>query len=220
MKCDSERLVALVLDDLEGEKRAAVESHVAGCPSCARRIAQLRRTLDVIGALPEAESRPVAMDRLRAEIAKAEAYAEQPHSILPRRPVRRWRWAFPMAAAAALAVACLHYGVAVRVGQFEIALGGKGGAIVVSSAKPTTTQAATTTGENAMRDLARKEIAAEVVPALVRLARTIEDLDAQHHEDLVGLRNAVAIQRDADLDEVKRNFGLIANTVSERLGVR
>jgi anti-sigma factor RsiW len=219
MKCDHELLAACVLGDLEESRKVEVESHAASCPACAERLAQLRRALDLIGSLPKAANRPVAMDRLRAEIGEADAIAERPGSIIPSRPPQ-WRWVFALAAAATLAIVCFRYGVAVRVGQLEIAFGGKGSGALISPTGPSAVQTASAANESAMRDLARNEIAAQVVPVLLRLTATVEGLNTQYHEDFVGLRNALAIQRVADLDEVKRNFGLIASTVDERLGVR
>ena len=51
-------LVELVTDYLEGalppDERARFEEHVMTCPSCHAHIDQMRRTIDVLGRVPEA----------------------------------------------------------------------------------------------------------------------------------------------------------------------
>jgi anti-sigma factor RsiW len=221
MKCDPEMLVGYVLGDLDAERHAAVESHAKDCQTCAERIADLCETLNLIRTLPEAAERPVPMSCLRAAIAKCDTdrLAERPSPIAAR-ITSRWRWGFALAAAAAMAFLFLHFGVAVRVGAFEIALGGPNRGAAVQSPTSPDSETALAMNENAMRSLARDEIGTQVVPALVRLAQNIEDLDARQHEDFVSLQNAFLLLHTADLNEVRRNIGLIANTVNETLGGR
>jgi len=215
MNCNCEMLIAHVLGDLDGEKTAAVEGHVKECASCAKRLVELRATLQLAATLPEAQDRPVSMSRLRSAIAEQESAKRA--AAIPARMIARWRWGLALAAAAALAVLCFRYGVAVRVGQIEIALGGPGRSAASQPPAPETTVAM---NEDAVRGLARDEITARIVPVLSKLVQTVEDSDARHHEDLVALRNAFAVQRLADLNEVGRNMNLIASTVDEQLGVR
>ncbi|MBM3334042.1 zf-HC2 domain-containing protein [Candidatus Sumerlaeota bacterium] len=207
MKCDRELLVAYVLDDLNDQERQKVEAHLQTCPTCADHVAELRAALKVAATLPEPESRPISMNRLRRAIAAREVADERP--TRPKaRVVAVWRWAIAAAAAAVLAVACFHYGVALRVGSFEVALGGE-----VAGHGPTL-------DENAVRNVVGEEMVARITPVLATLAQAIEERDARQQEELVALHHAVALQRDEDMSEVTRNIGLIASTVSERLGAQ
>jgi len=222
MNCDAEVLVAYVLGELEASQREAVESHLRACRACADRVAELRATLDLAATLPQAQARPVSMRRLRAAIARENAGAEESKTpaaqVVPVRPVaRRWRWASALAAAAALAILCFHYGIAVRVGQFEIALGGPRGVTAGSAIGPGSEK---TMNEQTIRTAMREEIATQVGPSLAQLADSIADLDDRQQESLVGLHNAILAQRVTDLNEVNRNMGVLASTVDYTLGAR
>jgi anti-sigma factor RsiW len=54
-------LVVRITDLFDGrltpEEQAAVEAHLRGCSGCAAAVEQFRRTIDVLGALPQAEVR-------------------------------------------------------------------------------------------------------------------------------------------------------------------
>jgi len=218
MDCQPERLVAYALGDLDDRENEALASHVQECRSCAARLVELRATLGVIRTLPEAEDRPVSMARLRQAIGLPDAAAERRRwrawRLLPR-----WRWAVALATAAAVALMCFRYGVAVRVGQIEVAFGGATRATLAQPA-PAAPENAPAMDVEAVRGVAREEIASLVRPALVRLTQTVEDLDDRQTQALVGLRNSFLLQRTADMGEVNRNFLLIGSTVSDSLGVR
>lgn len=81
------------LPGLADEERAAVETHVTRCPTCARELSRARWIRDGLRALPEVPYAP-----------KAPAEKAAPARVLPG----PWlRWAVPVAAAAALVVAVL-----------------------------------------------------------------------------------------------------------------
>lgn len=62
--------VELVTDYLEGvlnrRDRARLEKHLAGCPHCTEYLAQMRRTLDVVGRIEPEELAPEVQDELVA----------------------------------------------------------------------------------------------------------------------------------------------------------
>ena len=57
-----QELVELVTDHLEGalpaHDQARFDAHLAECPGCARYVAQIRTTIDVVGATPALASQP------------------------------------------------------------------------------------------------------------------------------------------------------------------
>ncbi len=61
-------LVELVTDYLEGalvpRDRDRFEAHIAGCADCTAYLAQMRRTLSTLGAIPEGSVPPHARDVL------------------------------------------------------------------------------------------------------------------------------------------------------------
>ncbi|HWC10787.1 MAG TPA: zf-HC2 domain-containing protein [Acidimicrobiales bacterium] len=63
-----QEVVELVTDYLEGtlpaRDRARFEAHLADCPHCSRYLAQMRRTLDVLGRIEVDHVAPEAMDEL------------------------------------------------------------------------------------------------------------------------------------------------------------
>ena len=203
MKCDSEQLTRHVLGMLDESQAKGVEAHVASCPSCAQRLAELRRAVTLLEGVPATDNEPVDMGQLRAAIASRKQAADRfswiRQWIAPRR-----RWAVALAAAACLFILGFHYGVAIRVGQLEFAFGGQG------IAAPASKQSAVP-DEILMRQIARQEIARGVAPALLGLAQRVGDLDSQQREAMVGLRNDFAMQRARDQGEVRRNIRLIAD---------
>ncbi len=68
-----ERLSALLDDTLPAEERRKVEEHLASCPSCARALADLRKTVGLVRDLEEVEPPPwlrqKIMTRVREEAA-------------------------------------------------------------------------------------------------------------------------------------------------------
>ena len=62
--------VELVTDYLEGAlgapERARLEAHLAACPHCAEYLAQMRRTLDVLGRLDPEALEPEVRDEMVA----------------------------------------------------------------------------------------------------------------------------------------------------------
>ena len=62
--------VELVTDYLEGaltdRDRARLEHHLSGCPHCTEYLAQLRRTLDLLGRIEPEELDPQVQDELVA----------------------------------------------------------------------------------------------------------------------------------------------------------
>ena len=218
MNCEPEQLVAYALGDLEDQENEALALHIQECRSCAERLVELRATLGVIRTLPEAENRPVSMARLHQAIGLPGAAAERPRPTLSRL-LPQWRWGFALATAAALAFMCFHYGLAVRIGQFEVAFGGTGRAAAMQPS-PAVPENAVAMDAEAMRGVAREEIASQVGPALVRLTETIQNLDERQSQALVGLRNSFLLQRAADMGEVNRNLMLIGSTMNDTLGGR
>jgi anti-sigma factor RsiW len=55
VSCDPERVSALIDDALEGDERATIEAHLAGCEACRAQAADERRLRDALGALPAPE---------------------------------------------------------------------------------------------------------------------------------------------------------------------
>lgn len=62
--------VELVTDYLEGaltaEDRARLEGHLAACPHCSEYLAQMRRTLDLLGRIEPEALEPEVQDELVA----------------------------------------------------------------------------------------------------------------------------------------------------------
>jgi anti-sigma factor RsiW len=62
--------VELVTDYLEGAlteaDRARFEAHLSGCPHCTQYLAQMRRTLDLLGRIEPDELEPQVQDELVA----------------------------------------------------------------------------------------------------------------------------------------------------------
>jgi len=212
MKCDLERLAGYVLGLLDDAGEAEVEAHVQTCPSCGQQLAELRATVALLEEEPQIENQPVDIERLRSAIASRRRIAS-PLGWIGGVLRLRWRWAVALAATACLAALCLHYGVAVRVGGFEIALGGARPTIVA-------TQELSVRDIELLRRVAQHEIAVQVGPGLRELARYVCDLEARHRQELVALRNEFSHLRAFDREEVKYNLRLVADGMHEALSER
>lgn len=214
MNCDPEKLAAHVLGELDDNARALMRAHIEGCAVCGQRARELRATLGLLRSLPDAEARPVAMDDLRAAARIEDSRRRQNTAGLSRGARRRFlRRAVALAAAVLLAAAGFRYGVAIRIGPWEVAFGGGGRTAAAPAGQTPWTEAS-------LRSLVQEELAAQVQPALLQLAQSINELDASHQADLVALHNALLLQRENDMNEVKRTFGVFASTVNETLGIR
>ena len=225
MDCNQEQLIAYLLGDLDGGQSEAVALHVRTCASCADRLAELRATFGLMKTMPDTEPRPISMKKLRRAIAEEEHPTRRPARIMTLS-----RWGFGLAAAAALLLVCLHYGVAVRVGEVELAFGGPGKTTVALNEDTVRRVAKEEIGieavksaagyEDSTRKVVREEFASLVAPSLVQLVSSLADMDTRYQGEFVSLRNTMALQRAADLSEVKRNFGLFASAVDERFGLK
>jgi anti-sigma factor RsiW len=207
MSCNAKKLAQLALSILDEADTKTVETHVATCPSCTQRLAELRRTVALLEEVPGTDNEPMDMDRLHAMIADRKPVAGR-FGLISERIVPRWRWALALAAAACLAVLCFRYGVAVRVGQFEVAFGGA--AVAASTSKESAVP-----DDLAMRQIARQEIARGVVPTLVGLARQIGEMDTRNRDEIMAVRADFAEQRVLDQGELRRNFRLMADSMIE-----
>lgn len=215
MKCDEEKLAAHVFGDLDEAQSRALEAHVQACPSCAARLARLRDTAAVLEAVPRAVNEPVDLDRLRAAIAVRTD--ERPRPVDARRkPSPRWRWCVGLAAAAGLAVLCFQYGVAVRVGSVELALGGAKS----PAPSPRETSPFDRTDPTVIRTVAHEEVVAAVGPSLKALAQYVGDLETRYRREFLVLRNEFSSQRAWDHDQVTRNIQLIASGMEDALRER
>lgn len=87
MSCDPEKITGYVDDALEPTERAALDAHLAGCPSCQQQVDEEREVGAQLRALPSPEPRPEFETELRRRLAE--------------RP-RRGLWALPLAASLAL----------------------------------------------------------------------------------------------------------------------
>ncbi len=61
-----EMLSAYLEGELDGARKAEVETHLAGCPECASLLEAVRDARDALGALPELEPSPDLLRRLYA----------------------------------------------------------------------------------------------------------------------------------------------------------
>jgi anti-sigma factor RsiW len=61
-----ELVTAYLEGDLDEEQRAAFEEHLRLCPGCETYLVQFRRTIDLLGELPERSISPAARERLLA----------------------------------------------------------------------------------------------------------------------------------------------------------
>jgi anti-sigma factor RsiW len=64
-----ERLTEYLEDAMPAPDRARLEAHLGECPDCVRYVEQLRRTVDLVGALREDDLEPTMEHRLRAALA-------------------------------------------------------------------------------------------------------------------------------------------------------
>lgn len=207
MKCDAEKLAGCVLGILDPAQSRAIEEHAASCRACGQRLAELRRAVALLEGVPGTESEPVDLVKLRVAIAS--------HESSSRPLIRRsWghlvpgrRWAVAMAAAACLAILGFRYGVAVRIGSVEIALGGQktAASLPEDSVVP---------NEILIRQIAHQVILRNVAPTVTELAQQINEMDARQREAMMTLRNEFAFTRALDQGEVRRNIRLLANGMS------
>lgn len=218
MKCDHERLIALVLGDLTEEETRTAELHVGECQECSRRLAELRQTTALLEAFPEAERRPVSMERILSRI-------DEPVRVAGRRQSARvidvisarWRWGFAFAAAAALMILCFGFGVSVQVGRdFKIALGPR-----YESPGDTRPAPETLTADSRrlaeVRAIVHSEMNDLIRPAILTLAGAIQRMNSNYQAQLTSMQNDFATQRALDQAEVRRNFGLMKSAVDENL---
>ena len=92
MKCADVDLISFHFGEVEGEARAALETHLAGCPSCIRAFIALKRDIE-LGSPAERPS-AASRDRLRA-------------AVITELAPRPWHWWERPAAFAAAAVIVL-----------------------------------------------------------------------------------------------------------------
>ncbi|PYV53400.1 MAG: hypothetical protein DMG90_02595 [Acidobacteria bacterium] len=95
----AEDLALLALGSLQGDQRAAVEQHLAGCPSCRRELEQLRGDMSLL-ALSTAGPKPPA----RAKERLMSAIANQPRAQRSESPPVPWWAVLGWAAAAAMII--------------------------------------------------------------------------------------------------------------------
>jgi anti-sigma-K factor RskA len=125
-----ELTAAYALDALDLEEEREYEQHLAGCRQCREELAGFREAAGALALAVEPASPPPA---LRGRILDA-ARAEQPN-VVPLRP----RWAYPVAAVAAVA-ACAAIGLGVWAAELNsrshglrtIPLAGAAGSVVVN----------------------------------------------------------------------------------------
>src|SRR5258708_4007463 len=104
-----ELTAAYALDALDPDEERAYEAHLAGCERCRKELSSFR---DVAGSLALAVEPAAPRAALRGRILDA-ARAERPN-VVPLRP----RWAYPVAAVAAVA-ACAAIGLGVWAAQLS-----------------------------------------------------------------------------------------------------
>jgi hypothetical protein len=63
---DEERLSAYLEGELDGARKAEVETHLAACAECASLLEAMRDTREALGTLPELEPSPALLRRLYA----------------------------------------------------------------------------------------------------------------------------------------------------------
>ena len=64
---DAVELISDYLDGaLDAPDRARLENHLAGCPHCSEYLAQMRRTLDLLGRIEADDLEPEVQDELVA----------------------------------------------------------------------------------------------------------------------------------------------------------
>lgn len=102
----------LALGALEGEDKQAIESHVASCPECARKLGEARGRVAVLAfSAPRVEPSPGVKERLQRQLhATAEGRAYAPARVEPAATggvFGRWRAAVLAPAAVALALATI-----------------------------------------------------------------------------------------------------------------
>jgi anti-sigma factor RsiW len=71
MRCTQfvELVTAYLEEQLADDQRAAFEEHLEQCPGCDRYLDQFRRTISLLGELPEETISPAARERLLVAFA-------------------------------------------------------------------------------------------------------------------------------------------------------
>jgi anti-sigma factor RsiW len=106
-----DRLIAMVLDELAGDERDAIEAHVGDCDACREIVLGLRRVLDGYRAAPESDApASVLVELLEAQAAESGTathdqsparHLEGAHVVTGRTGLRQWLVS-PLPAAALL----------------------------------------------------------------------------------------------------------------------
>jgi anti-sigma factor RsiW len=88
---DHEQLAAFEAGDGDRRQRAAVEAHLAGCPSCAELVASVERARDRLALLEEPDLPPGLHDRLAAAVEAEVAREVEAAGPAADRPIARLR---------------------------------------------------------------------------------------------------------------------------------
>jgi hypothetical protein len=111
MNCEDTRQRILDLDDrFEPSAEAAVAAHLAGCPACRDFHAEIRRTWDALGRLPELEASPGFQQAVWAKVRAREGRRPVQAltlSFLPT-PLRVAAWAAVMVMAVTAGFVIFH----------------------------------------------------------------------------------------------------------------
>jgi hypothetical protein len=91
MKCKwcQEHLLDFVTGALSADARRDLEEHLAGCPSCRSEAAELGRTWETLGTLPEERPTPALRARFYAMLEQAKAGASVSERPAPARGLER-----------------------------------------------------------------------------------------------------------------------------------
>lgn len=220
MECNHETLIAMVLGDLDEEGAREIESHVESCQACAARLKELRQTTGLLASLPEAEHRPVALDRLWAEIDAPPEKRRPRATIVLDWAARHWRAGMAVAAAAAFLILCFGYGVSIRVGpDFQLALGPQYQSVAPETPDTRLAQATPLRPEE-VRAIVRSEMSSEIKPAILSIVGTIQDFEANVKARFASLQDDFYTKRALDRAAVERNMRLLAATVDESVSAR
>ncbi|HYL80311.1 MAG TPA: zf-HC2 domain-containing protein [Candidatus Acidoferrum sp.] len=112
-ECGQIRDWLIVQEELDAEERRRVETHLAGCPECAREAASLRDLLERVQALPVPEPAAAFWGVFEATVRRRVAEAPAPHPGLWVRATS-WlggSWRVPALAAATALGLLLAFGL-------------------------------------------------------------------------------------------------------------
>jgi hypothetical protein len=168
------RLAELLYGDLPPDEAAAVEKHLAGCPTCREERTALMRVRSLLGPGPAPPEVNIDLPRLYAEAGRRRGAS-----------VRRWRRAALLATAAAVVLLAAFLNLEVRV---------QGHQVVLRWGTPPETPAPATPAPPPLRlepevaqvPAAELQLVRELVHAL---AADIETRDKQQRLALLWLRN-------------------------------